>query len=136
MAKSRRRYTDDERATYVAMLAAEDYPDRLGALKKVSEFAQVHTNVLRRWWKATSNPPPTELVTQKKGAIEDRLQEIVHKVLDLLPDSLEVASTRDLITALGVSVDKWQLLRGEPTERSDSVVTLQWPAVPRLDDDD
>jgi hypothetical protein len=99
------------------MLEAEGYPDRRGALQKVAHFAGIHTNVLRRWWKGTRNPPPTKLVTQKKGEIGDRLEEIVHLILDLLPDALEVAETRELITGLGVTVDKWQLVRGQPTER-------------------
>ena len=113
----RRRFSDDERATYVAMLVAEGYPTRVGALLKVSSFAGIHTNVLRRWWKGTQNPPPTQLVIQKKAEIGERIEGIVHQVLDLLPDALELADARELITALGVSVDKLQLVKGHPTER-------------------
>jgi len=113
----RRRFSDDDRATYVAMLVAEGYPTRVGALLKVSSFAGIHTNVLRRWWKGTQNPPPTQLVAQKKAEIGERIEGIVHQVLDLLPDALELADVRELITALGVSVDKWQLVKGQPTER-------------------
>jgi len=104
------------------MLAAEGYPDRLGALLKVATFAQIHTNVLRRWWKATQNPPPPQLVIQKKEAIERRLEAVIHQILDFLPDALEVASTHELIIGLGVTVDKYQLLRGEPTARQDVTV--------------
>lgn len=117
MAK-RRRYSDDERAMFIAMLDKEGYPDTLGALKKVSDFAGIHTNVLRRWWKGTQNPPPTELVTQKKEEINERLRQVVHKIIDVLPDAIEEASPRDLFTGLGIAIDKLQLVSGEPTERT------------------
>jgi len=122
MGAKRRHYTDEERATFVAMLKAEGYPERLGALKKVADFARVHPNVLRRWWKATRNPPPTELVIQKIEAIDIRLEQIIHKILDLLPEALEDANTRDLALTLGIAVDKHQLIRGQPTERQDVTV--------------
>lgn len=121
----RRRYSDEERATYVAMLVAEGYPERTGALKKVAAFVGCHPNVLRRWWKGTQNPPPTELVTQKKEDIATRLEGVVHHILDLLPDALEIADTRDLITGLGVSIDKLQLVSGKPTERVEENVTVR-----------
>lgn len=117
MARKRRRYSDDERATLIAMLETEGYPNVSGALKKVSEYADVHTNVLRRWWKKTQNPPPTELVTQKKGEIKDRLQEVVHNIIDVLPDAIDEAGPRDLFTGLGIAIDKLQLLSGQPTLR-------------------
>lgn len=123
MAK-RRWYTDEERATFVAMLEAEGYPEVRGALKKVSAFVGCHPNVLRRWWKRTQNPPPTELVTQKKADIAARLEEVVHLILDLLPDALETADTRDLIVGMGVGIDKLQLLQGRPTERIEEHLTI------------
>lgn len=122
--RQHKHYTDDERATYVAMLVAEGYPERRGALKKVAAFVGCHPNVLRRWWKGTNNPPPTKLVAQKKADIATRIEEVLHHILDLLPGALETAEPRDLIIGLGVAVDKLQLLHGKPTERVEEHLTV------------
>lgn len=112
------------------MLVTEGYPNRLGALKKVADFVGCHPNVLRRWWKGTQNPPPTELVTEKRLDIVDHLNDLIYQVLRLLPDSLDEASTRELVTALGVFVDKRQLLTGGATSRNELNgtldVTMSW----------
>src|SRR3990172_312273 len=101
---------------YVALLDSEGYPNRLGALKKVASFAGIHTNVLRRWWRKTQNPPPTDLVTQKKADLSLRLRDLAHLVLDTLPDAIDEADARELFTGLGITLDKLQLLEGKPTE--------------------
>lgn len=116
MASNQRKYTDEERASLVVMLEAEGYPNRLGALKKVAEYAGVHENVLRRWWKGTSNPPPTTSVTHKRidlsTAINDELLAIF-KEMGLKRDE---ADYRALGTVMGILFDKKMLLEGKATQ--------------------
>lgn len=118
MAQKHRRYTDEERAMFVAMLTAKGYPDTLGALKAVATYAQVHENVLRRWWKRTSNPPPTELVSQKKIELADMFEDVARRYLEHATDEDVVAGTfgKDAVIAAATATDKMRLLRGLPTE--------------------
>lgn len=118
MAK-RRRYTDEERASLIVMLQSEGYPDKLGALKKVAEYAGIQPNVLRRWWQAKQNPPPNKLVAQKKEDMVAALERVVWKLLNSLSDAdaIESAPLAQRATAYGIVQDKLNLLKDKPTER-------------------
>lgn len=116
MSKNQRKYTDDERASLMAMLQAEGYPDKLGALKKVAEYAGVHENVLRRWWKGTQNPPPTTSVTHKKIDLAQAINDELSAIFDEMGKKREDADYRALGTVAGILFDKKQLLEGKPTE--------------------
>lgn len=105
------------------MLDAEGYPNVKGALKKVAAFADVHPNVLRRWYRGAQNPAPTELVTRKKGELVDLLRNEAHAILREMELSREETDYRSLGTVLGIVIDKLQLLEGKPTERSEQNVT-------------
>lgn len=122
--QKRRRYSDEERATLMAMLESEGYPDRLGALKKVADYAQIHPHVLRRWWKAKQNPPPHKLVAQKKIDLREAIQSELTHIFTELHSKREDASYKDLGTVAGIMMDKLQLLEGKPTERISHDVTI------------
>ena len=115
MAKNQRKYTDDERASLVVMLQAEGYPDKPGALKKVAEYAGVHENVLRRWWKGTQNPPPTTSVSHKKIDLTKAINDEIAAIFTEMRVKRDEADYRTLGTVAGILLDKKMLLEGKPT---------------------
>jgi transposase-like protein len=115
--KTRRRYTDEERADLMVMLQSQGYPDKLGALKKVAEYAGIQPNVLRRWWQAKQNPPPNKLVTRKKIDLREAIDKELGEIFVGMKTKREDASYRDLGTVAGILFDKKQLIDNKPTER-------------------
>lgn len=118
----RRRYSDEERATLVAMLISEGYPDKKGALQKVAEYAKVPHPTLHRWFKEKQNPPPSELVREKAFDLRKALQEELEAIFSVLPDARAEAEYKDLTRALGIITDKIFLLDGKATQR----IELTW----------
>lgn len=112
----RPRYTDEQRAEAVVLLRASGYPDRKGALQALSDKLGIPGTTIRRWYEAVSNPPPDEIVAEKKRDIADMLEDEVYAVLGVLPEKRLDADYRALVTAIGIMVDKMRLLRGLPTE--------------------
>jgi hypothetical protein len=57
---------------------------------------------------------------QKAEALADRLENLVHQLLDEMsrPEKIQATSLIDLATALGIVVDRMLLLRGLPTSIS------------------
>jgi hypothetical protein len=58
---------------------------------------------------------------EKRKELSDRLEDLAHTLVDILPAKLPAASVRDLAGALIVAVDKMQLLKGAPTAISKDV---------------
>lgn len=113
----RKQYSDKFRAGIVAMLQSEGYPEQKGALARVSAYCQVPAMTISRWFKQTNNPPPNELVTEKKEELADLFEKaarvyITHAVKD---DVVDQVAGQAAMTAAGIAVDKMQLLRGLPT---------------------
>lgn len=121
--RTRRRYDDKFRASAVVMLEAEGYPDKKGALEKVSKHLGVAKSTLHGWARAEQNPPPSELRTEKRGDLAALIEDEIHNVLSAMPGAIPDASYRDLATGLGILVDKKQLLDGKATEIIDDLRT-------------
>ncbi len=120
---AKRRYTDEQRASLVAMLTSEGYTgniktNRRGALKKVATYSGVNERVLRYWFKGEINPPPANIVRQKKRSLSDKYKQIADEYTDILLDKERQAeaSVRDASVVAGTAVDKYRLLEGLPTE--------------------
>lgn len=118
MAKERIRYTDEQRATLLAMLEMEGYPDKSGALQRVANYAQIQPNVIARWWKKKQNPPPNKLVSRKKKELADLFEDVAHKYLNhaLNDETVEGVPGQAAVIAAATATDKMRLLRGLPTE--------------------
>lgn len=121
----RKRYTDDFRAGAVLMLQAAGYPDTEGALSLVSRKLNVPRTTLRRWFHEQQNPPPSDLVHEKKLDLVAAIREEIAAVLGEMPEARADADYRTLATALGILVDKLQLLEGRPTERTEQTGAVQ-----------
>jgi len=118
-------YDDETRAEYVAMLAAEGYPTKEGALTAVANQTGVPARTLSRWFNGESNPPPDKLVKQKKGLLAEKLEFIAEKILDKMADKIDDANLQQSATSLGIVIDKMQLLQGQPTSITRAVSLLK-----------
>jgi transposase-like protein len=115
----RKRYDDKFRASAVVMLEAAGYPDTKGALQHVADHLGVPAMTLSRWFKGTRNPPPHELVTEKRGDLLDSLKALAHQLVEAMPGKIEDANLQQSGTVLGIVLDKVLLLEGKATERVD-----------------
>ena len=123
MAK-RRRYTDEERANIVLMLEAAGYPDKPGALTAVANRTGLHARTISRWFNAEQNQPPDELVNEKRFDLLGELTDLLGLSVVAAKREVNDADFRELATAIGILVDKIQLLSGKPTNIDESRVTL------------
>ena len=113
--KKRRQYTDDFRANCVLMLEAAGYPDKEGSLTAVSKNVGVPLRTLSRWFNKEQNPPPDQLVNEKKGILTDQLENLAYRLVDVMGGAIDDAPLRELATTFGIVIDKWQLLSNRPT---------------------
>lgn len=111
------RYSDDYRASAILMLRASGYPERRGALMEVANHLGISHQVLGRWFRRESNPPPQKIVQIKKGDIVSMLKQQLVQAINALPDALPDADYFDIGRVVGILIDKMQLLDGEATER-------------------
>jgi hypothetical protein len=119
------RYSDDQRAEALTVLAANDgnYAKTKRDLESQWDSAPCRAT-LRKWDKREDAPetPKDESVAekshQKKGELADRLEEIAWKMVGKIDDDqkLEDASVTQLTTGFGTIIDKMRLLREEATE--------------------
>lgn len=116
---SKRRYTDEERASLLAMLESEGYPDTKGALSKVATYAKMPPSTLLLWWQGKRNPPPSDLQNIKKVELADLFEQAARKYLEHgMKDAIvDDVAGKDAMTAAAIAADKAALLRNKPTER-------------------
>lgn len=126
MAGKRPRYDDAYRASAVLMLQADGYPNKLGALTRVAKHLSIPERTLRRWYKAQQNPPPDNVVRMKKGELTALLRKEIYAILGEMDRKRDEADYRELATALGIAVDKLQLLAGEPTENARQRIVIEY----------
>jgi transposase-like protein len=119
----RKRYNDEFRASAVLMLEAAGYPDKEGALTAVSKRLGVAHQTLSRWARAVQNPPPSILVQEKRIDLVGELTELLGLTVRAAKATVDDASYKELATAIGIYIDKLQLLTGNPTERQEVNVT-------------
>jgi len=119
MAK-RKRYSDDFRASAVLMLEAAGYPDHEGALSQVSRHLGVPLSTLSRWFKGTSNPPPSKIVNEKKADLAALIDKVLFGFAEELVRRSEQGELADeplnhVTQGYGIAFDKKQLFSGQPT---------------------
>ncbi len=114
--RKRPSYDDKFRASAVVMLRSQGYPDAPGALTFVAKHLKVPAMTLSRWYRKTQNPPPNELVTEKKADLRTLYENEIYAIMKVLPDKRDDASYGTLASAQGIFFDKIRLLDGLPTE--------------------
>lgn len=120
MAK-RKRYDDKFRASAVVMLEAAGYPHRKGALAEVAKHLGVAAMTISRWFRASQNPPPNEIVTEKAADLRTLLELELRAALGAMAGVRPDAAYRELGTVAGILFDKLQLLEGKPTDRTEII---------------
>lgn len=128
---ARKRYDDKFRASAVVMLEAAGFPDRKGALSHVSKHLGVPIPTLTRWVTGAQNPAPNDLVTKNRIELGDLLDSEIAAAFEAAKGVRSEASYRDLMTGIGILVDKRQLLRGEPTQNTKQRILVEY-----VDDED
>lgn len=116
MAKKRKRYSDVQRADAVVMLEGAGYPDTKGSLQAVSDRLNIPGSTLHRWFHKIQNPPPSHLVSEKRGEMVKRLPDVMHLVLDEIIEAIKDAPLNHLATTYGILDDKHTRLSGNATE--------------------
>ena len=126
--RKRMRYTDEFRASAVLMLEAAGYPNQKGALMAVSKNLNVPHPTLSRWARKVQNPAPDKLVHEKREELVIRLEDLAHRLLDAIGEDIDDSGVDAVraATALGITVDKWQLLSGKATENIDQRLLIQY----------
>src|SRR5262245_27687368 len=106
----RRRYSDHEKAEALAMLAAN-----AGNVARTARQVHVPRQTLQEWAAGRGlSPAVPELRHEKKAALADRLEDLAHRLLDLMPDKIGAANLQHCAVALGIAIDKLLRLRGQP----------------------
>lgn len=113
---SKRQYSDKDKAAALALLDANE-----GNVRKTARDTGVPHKTLDGWAKGRINADCADIRTDKRKELSERLEDLAHTLVDLLPEKLPNASVRDLAGALIVAVDKMQLLKGSPTTISKDV---------------
>jgi hypothetical protein len=108
------------------MLEAAGYPDRKGALSHVSRHLGVPIPTLTRWVTGVQNPAPNDLVTKNRIELSDLLDTELVAAFEAAKGVRSEASYRDLMTGIGILVDKRQLLRGEPTQTTNQRIVVEY----------
>lgn len=124
----RRRYSDNDKAAALAALDANG-----GNVNRTAKQLGLAESTLRSWTQGRgTHEVVAELREVKKADLSDRLTDIAHAILDTLPKKLKDASAQQLATALGIVIDKKQLLEGKATDRTDLHVTSDEDRAARL----
>lgn len=116
MSDTRRQYSDAEKATALAALAANS-----GDLRGTARTIDIPKSTLEQW----ANKAASATTDDKKKNLADELEAIALKLVAVMPDKIQAATLQQIATSLGITVDKMQLLRGKATERSEVVATIE-----------
>ena len=115
MAKLKRKYSDDERADTLAALDA----NRGNALQTSKQLGIPRTTI-KRWVAEGVNADVTVLRHEKRRELSEKLEDIAHALSGNIlihagsPDAAR-GSLKEMAVALGIVIDKMQVLRGMPS---------------------
>lgn len=108
--KTTRRYSDEDRATALAALAANG-----GNVQRTAGQLNVPERTLS-YWSKTTGAHVAKLCGEKKGTLADQLESIAWKLVETMPSKLAKANLTQVATALGIVIDKARLLREEAAD--------------------
>ena len=105
-------FTEDDKAAALAALAAN-----AGNVSKTARDLGIPRTTLSRW---SNGERITDGVTAKahvkKSALADELESLARILVGAMPEKVADATLQQSATALGITVDKMQVLRGESTD--------------------
>jgi len=97
-------YSESEIAEAMVLLAVNKYD-----YKKTADTLGISDRTLRRWDKDAT----------KKG-VPELLERAIERMLMVIPDKM---SGNEWSISLGILIDKWLLMQGAATSRTESIVT-------------
>lgn len=104
-------YTHDQKTAAIAQYQAND-----GNLKLTAAQLDLPVNTLRYWVESGIQLRPL-----KQLDLTSKLDKLAHQCADLLPAKLPEATVREIVGAMGQSIQLSQLLKGLPTSITESV---------------
>lgn len=114
---SKRQYSDNDKAGALVALDANE-----GNVNRTAKQLGVPRKTLAMWADNRHlSADVADIRQEKKKELSEKLEDLAHSLVDMLPSKLPQASVRDLAGALIVAVDKMQLLKGAPTAISKDV---------------
>lgn len=119
-------YSDEDKASAVLMLEAAGYPGRKGAMSQVVRELGVPESTLRSWAKNEHGAPPAKVRDKKRGELTTSLNEVATKLIAHLGDIADTGDVRETATALGIVIDKLQLLRGDSTANTNQRIVIEY----------
>lgn len=120
---TRRRYSDDDRASAMAALAANG-----GKVSMTAAQLGIPVRTLQNWADGTTHPESAGLGRGKMKPLADTLEELAVKCVGRALEHYEELSPKDCIIVAGVAIDKFRLLREEST----SIEESRTPATDRV----
>ena len=113
-----KKYSADEKATALATLQANG-----GNVKVTASLLQIPRKTLESWSKGggmKTVPIPEGMIEEKAGVLADNLYTVATLLVGEMsnPEKIAKASMKDLAIAAGISIDKHNLLRHQPTSIS------------------
>lgn len=105
-----RDYSSTEKAAALAALEANN-----GNLRRTARALKVPKSTLERWKKNQINPEVSRLRSQEKQNLADAIESVVWEIVGAMPEKIEKAGLKDSAIAVGTGIDKFRLLRDQPT---------------------
>lgn len=111
MARPRRRYTDDDRATALAVLDSND-----GNITRTARETGIPASTIKRWTEDRGDL--ADLRDQKRESLSELWENIARAYIARALDAAAVNETaaQSAVTVAAIATDKLQLLQGKPTE--------------------
>lgn len=119
--KPQPQYSENFKAVAVAKLYSEGYPEKQGALRLVAKNLEVSHPTLARWAKGGPSAPNSSLIKEAVFAMQTAIEDELEKILGSMEKVREKADYKTLAIAFGILTDKYQLIRGAPTSRTERV---------------
>ena len=112
MSRKRRRYTDDDRATALAVLDSNN-----GNIARTARETGISQSTLRDW-RDDPHPDTAELRDQKRASLGALWEEVARAYIAraLTEAAVKDTGAQSAITVAAIATDKLQLLSGKPTE--------------------
>lgn len=107
-------YSAERKAEVLALVEANG-----GNVQQTSRDTGIPHQTIRVWLETPERF--SNLRNEKRSELSQKLKNIAHQCADLLPERLPDASVRDIVGAMGQSIEKFQLLDGLPTSITESV---------------
>jgi hypothetical protein len=111
MKRARHSYSTEDKAAALTLL---DF--HRGNVKRAARAAGVPRKTLAQWRDGKGvSAEVVSLHYLKRSDLADRIENLLHLLIDAVPGKIEQASLLETVKAAGIFIDKMQLLRGKPT---------------------